>query len=64
MGEPITVGIGQMINPSTFWVSPLPSSLNLEAPGDQCITKVLQLESVGPQDWKTFLSLFFVFFRN
>jgi len=45
MGEPITVGIGQMINPSTFWVSPLPSSLNLEAPGDQCIYKVLQLES-------------------
>ena len=49
MGEPITVGIGQMINPSTFWVSPLPSSLNLEAPGDQCISKVLQLESVGLQ---------------
>ena len=64
MGEPITVGIGQMINPSTFWVSPLPSSLNLEAPGDQCISKVLQLESVGPKTENPFSASSSFFFRN
>ena len=47
MGESIPVVIGRMMSPSSFWVSPLPSSPNLDAPEDQCINKVLQLESVG-----------------
>merc|ERR1719234_2804116 len=44
MGESIPVVIGRMISPSSFWVSPLPLSPNLDAPEDQCINKVLQLE--------------------
>ena len=45
MGEPISVAIGGIVSPSSFWVYPLP---NLDAPEDQCINKVLQLEAVGP----------------
>ena len=47
MVEAIPVSIGRMVNPSTFWVSPQPSSPNLDAPEDQCINRVLQLESVS-----------------
>jgi len=45
MVEPIPVVIGRMLSPSSFWVSPLPSSPNLDAPEDQSINKVLQLEA-------------------
>ena len=44
MGEPISVAIGGIVSPSSFWVYPLP---NLDAPEDQSINKVLQLEEVG-----------------
>ena len=44
MDEPISVAIGGMVSPSSFWVYPLP---NLDAPEDQSINKVLQLEEVG-----------------
>ena len=47
MGESLPVVIGRMMSPSSFWVSPLPSSPNLDAPEDQCINKVLQLETVS-----------------
>ena len=47
MVEAIPVSIGRMVNPSTFWVSPQPSSPNLDAPEDLCINKVLRLEAVG-----------------
>ena len=47
MVESIPVVIGRMMSPSSFWVSPLPSSPNLDAPEDQCINKVLQLETVS-----------------
>ena len=47
MVEPIPVVIGRMLSPSSFWVSPLPSSPNLDAPEDQSINKVLQLEAVS-----------------
>ena len=42
MGEPVSVAIGRMVNPASFWVHPLPNS---DAP--ECIDQVLQLEAVG-----------------
>jgi len=40
MGEPISVVIGRMVSPSSFWVYPLPSLA-----AQECIDKVLQLEA-------------------
>ena len=42
MGEPISVAIGRMVNPSSFWVYPLPSS-----DAQERIDRVIQLEAVG-----------------
>ena len=42
MGEPISVAVGRMVSPSSFWVYPLPSSDARER-----IDRVVQLEAVG-----------------
>ena len=42
MGEPVSVAIGRMVSPSSFWVYPLPSSDARER-----IDRVVQLEAVG-----------------
>lgn len=41
---PISVAIGHMVNPSSFWVYPLPNS---DALVDEHINKVVRLEEVG-----------------